>query len=103
MRKLLIGIAFLLPLSSFAELRLKEYQQMDLICFDTNTLFKELRTNYEEVPFFYGETDDNIGSTMSFWLNKGGETWTIVVTKKELSCVIAMGKNLKLVKSGKQI
>ena len=103
MRKLLTGLALYLPLISFAELSSTEQHQMDLLCFDTSTLFTELRTEHEETPFFYGQTEDNIESTMSLWMKKGGESWTIVVTKKDLSCIMSLGKNLKLVRNGKPI
>jgi|LauGreDrversion4_2_1035121.scaffolds.fasta_scaffold613286_2 hypothetical protein len=103
MRKLLTGLALSLPLIVFAELSSTEQHQMDLMCFDTDTLFTELKNEYQEAPFFYGKTDDNIESTMSLWMKKGGESWTIVVTKKDLSCVMSMGKDLKLVRNGKRV
>lgn len=103
MRKLLTGIALFLPLSVLPELSITETHQIDLICYNTEKLFKELRSEYQELPFFFGETDDQIESTMSFWMRKGGESWTIIATKKDLSCVVSAGKNLKLIKSGKII
>lgn len=103
MRKLLTGLMVCLPLTVFAELTVKEQHQLDLICFDTELLFKELRNEHQETPFLFGENDDNIESTMSFWMKRGGESWTIVATKKELSCILSMGKNLKVVRNGKRI
>lgn len=102
MRKLLTGLALCLPLTVFAELESTEQHQIDLMCFDTDLLFQELKNEYQETPFFFGQTDDNIESTMSLWVKKGGESWTIVATKKDLSCILSMGKNLKLVRNGKR-
>ena len=102
MRKLLIGIALVLPLSSQA-LELVENFNTTFSCFNTDLLFNELRKEFEEVPFLYGETDDEAKSLMSFWMHKAGSSWTIVASKNDLSCVIGTGKNLKLVHSGKSV
>lgn len=72
-----------------------------MFCFDTAQLISELSKEYKEVPLFYGNTNDNIGSTMSFWLQRNGESWTVVLTKRDLSCVVANGTNLKLMKTDK--
>lgn len=103
MRKLLIGIALVLPLSSHASLELVENFSTTISCFNTDLLFNELRKEFNEVPFLYGETDDEAKSLMSVWMHKAGSSWTIVATKDDLSCVVGTGKNLKLVPKGKSI
>lgn len=103
MRNLLTGLLLVLPLCVLAEVKGVDTVQIELSCFDTNTLFKELRKEYEESPLVYGEADDVANSTMSLWTKKNGESWTIVATKKDLSCIVGVGRNLKIVRSGKSV
>jgi hypothetical protein len=68
-----------------------------LPCFETKTLFKSLRETYRESPIIMGKADDGAKSTMSLWMHPVDNTWTIVSTKENLSCVIGVGTNFKLV------
>ena len=65
-------------------------------CFDTNKLFAELKIKFKETPIIFGNVSDQAGSTMSLWINPLEETWTIISTKKDTSCVIGSGINFKL-------
>ena len=103
MRKLLTGLLFVLPLYVLAEVKGVETVQIELACFDTTALFKELRKEYEEEPLVYGEADDVASSTMSLWTRKDGVSWTIIATKKDISCIVGVGRNLKIVRSGKTV
>ena len=73
----------------------------ELPCYNTKELFKSLRENYNELPLITGKTDDEAKSTMSVWLNPIDNEWTIVATKKDLSCVIGTGTDMKVVPSRK--
>jgi hypothetical protein len=66
-------------------------------CFDTNELFTELKIKYKETPIILGIVSDQAKSTMSLWINPKEETWTIISTKKDTSCVIGTGVDFKLV------
>jgi hypothetical protein len=99
----LIGLAcFGLQVSNAEEATIEEDGiTIDAPCFDTNKLFSELKTKYKETPIILGIASDQIKSTMSFWINPIEETWTIIATKKDTSCVIGSGVNFKVVPSKK--
>ena len=48
-----------------------------------------------------GKTDDDANSTMSVWLNPIENDWTIVATKKDLSCVVGTGTDMKIIPTRK--
>ena len=95
---LLIGIACLgLQASSAEEVTKAEGGvTFEAPCFDTNQLFAELKIKYKETPIMLGSVSDQAKSTMSLWINPVEETWTIISTKKDTSCVIGSGINFKL-------
>jgi hypothetical protein len=66
-------------------------------CFETKALFNTLREKYKEFPIILGKAEDNAKSTMSLWIHPAENTWTIVSTKENLSCVVGVGTNFKLV------
>jgi glutaredoxin-like protein NrdH len=51
---------------------------------------------YKEAPIVVGKADDIAGSTMTLWVNPLNDNWTIVATKKDLSCVIGTGTHFKI-------
>ncbi len=95
---LLIGIACLgLQTSSAEEANKTEgVITFEAPCFDTNQLFAELKIKFKETPIIFGNVSDQASSTMSLWINPIEETWTIISTKKDTSCVIGTGINFKL-------
>lgn len=103
MRKLFIGMILCLPLLVGSTVTATDELSTTLYCYDTDKLFKELRTEYQEIPLIMGEATDVAESAMSIWASKNGETWTIVATKGKVSCVIGTGKNLRIISRGKQI
>lgn len=103
MRKLFIGIMCCFPFLVQSDVSATDELSTQFYCYDTEKLFTELRSEYLETPFLMGETSDVAGSTMSLWMSKNGQTWTIVATKKDLSCVVGAGKNLRLVRHGKRV
>lgn len=66
-------------------------------CYHTKTLFDTLKKNYKESPIIAGSTSDVAGSTMSLWMNPVENSWTIVATKDDLSCVIGVGSDFKVI------
>ena len=80
---------------------IKDTVKTELPCYNTQELFKSLREKFKELPLLTGKTDDEAKSTMSVWLNPIDNEWTIVATKKDLSCVIGTGTDMKVVPSKK--
>ena len=105
MRKLFLGIVLLFPVLAFAEpeLKIKEKLDVTMLCYNTDELFTTLKKEFNESPFLAGEADDMATSTMSFWMSKKGDTWTIVASVKEISCIVGTGKNITVIRSGKTI
>lgn len=102
---LLIGIACLGLQASSAEESIKTEDGITFKapCFDTNELFAELKRKYKETPIMLGSVSDQASSTMSLWINPKEETWTIISTKNDTSCVIGSGVDFKLVPIRKTI
>ncbi len=94
---LLIGMACLgLQASKAEEAPVENGITYNAPCFDTNQLFTELKNKFKETPIIFGNVSDQAGSTMSLWINPQEETWSIISTKKDTSCVIGTGVNFKL-------
>ena len=88
---LLIGMAFIAPLESKAG----EKITFDAYCDKTTTVVKALREQHQEAPVLFGNANDRANSVMSLWVNVNTETWTILTTKDDISCVIGVGENIK--------
>jgi hypothetical protein len=69
---------------------------VDLPCYNTKELFKSLREKYKELPIVTGTAGDRAESTISIWMDPIEKSWTIVTTKKELSCIVGLGTDIKL-------
>jgi hypothetical protein len=76
---------------------IKEAISVDMPCYTTKDLFKTLREKYKELPLLTGKADDEANSTMSIWLNPIDNYWTIIATKKDLSCVVGTGTDMKII------
>ena len=81
--------------------KLEETVKTELPCYNTTELFKSLREKFKELPLLTGKTDDDANSTMSVWLNPIDNNWTIIATKKELSCVVGTGTDMKIIPTRK--
>jgi hypothetical protein len=93
MKIYLIALTLVLSVSAMAS----EVLPFEAICDDTDTIFKKLLSKYEEKPIVIGISADRIGSTMTLWANSKTQSWTIVATKGELSCVIGTGSKVTLI------
>jgi hypothetical protein len=96
MKKLLL-ICLLLPTFAFSD----DSITVELPCFPTTKLFKDLKEKFLEMPLTIGKTEDDAHSVMTFWINADRKTWTIVATVDSKSCVIGYGKNFTIVELGK--
>lgn len=90
---LLIGMACIVPLASNAG----EIITSEIYCDKTATVMNTLRKEFKEFPFALGKTNDEAGSTMSLWVNPTNKSWTILATKKDITCVIGTGQDFNLV------
>jgi hypothetical protein len=75
--------------------------QVEFPCFDSVKLFKNLRENHKEYPFIVGRTADVAESIMSIWVQPNTQTWTIVATVDDVSCIVGNGKDFKIVPAKK--
>jgi hypothetical protein len=102
---LLIGMGFtgLVVSSSQAQPKLKPLLNIkrEFVCYDTDSLFKELNQTFKEVPFTIGKTHDPSGSAMSLWINPATKTWTIVASDRDISCVIGNGSEIELLQKSR--
>jgi hypothetical protein len=92
---LLLVIALGISNISYSQ-EIEEAISIDLPCYNTTKLFKNLREKYKELPIVTGTADDEAKSTISLWMNPVEKSWTIVTTKKELSCIVGLGTDIKL-------
>jgi len=74
-----------------------EVVQRDMYCDDTKTIAKELRDKYNEIPVIMGKTSDEAGSVMTIWTNPSAETWTIVASNNDYSCVVGSGDKFTII------
>lgn len=95
MRVLLVSC---LTLNAFAG----EVITRDMFCADTKIIVKDLKEKYKEIPVITGKADDEAQSLMTIWMNPVEETWTIVATNKDYSCIIGVGQKLKVIDYSKK-
>ena len=93
---LLSAIIFLGLSNSYAQ-KLEESITADMPCYNTKEIFKSLREKYKELPFMTGQVADEASSIVSIWLNPVDNNWTILATKKDLTCVVGMGTDMKII------
>ena len=72
-------------------------KMLEILCDDTTKIAKLLVEEYKEVPVVVGSTDNVYGNIMTFWANPETRTWTILVTKKDKSCVLDAGGKFEIV------
>ena len=93
MKKVLVTIVALMSLTALAG----ELEQRDMYCDTTKSIVETLKSKYYEMPVITGKADDEAGSIMTIWTNPANDSWTIVATKDDTSCIIGVGKNLKVI------
>ena len=99
---LTVGIVLigLLASNTYSQ-KLENTIKTELPCYNTQELFNSLREKYKELPLLTGKADDEANSTMSLWLNPFDNNWTIIATKKDLSCVVGTGTDMKIIPTRK--
>ena len=93
---LLIIILLGLPIKAYSQ-KVEESITADMPCYNTKEIFKSLREKYKELPFMTGQVGDEASSIVSIWLNPVDNNWTILATKKDLTCVVGVGTDMKII------
>ncbi len=93
---LLLVISLGISTCSYSQ-ELKDTIEAELPCYNTKELFKSLREKYKEMPLLTGKATDEARSTLSVWMNPTDKNWTIVATTKDISCIVGMGTDIKLI------
>ena len=86
----------LLPNNLYSQ-EIKDTVETELPCYNTSEIFKSLKEKYKEVPFMTGRAGDFANSIVSVWMNPVDATWTIIATNKDITCIVGMGTDMKLV------
>jgi hypothetical protein len=81
----------------------EEIVTVQIPCYNTKVLFDTLKKNYKEFPILMGKADDVAKSTMSLWINSLENSWSIVATKGDLSCVVGSGTHFKIMPNKKSL
>ena len=81
----------------------EEIVNFEAPCYNTKVLLDALKNDYKETPIIVGKANDVAESTMTLWVNPLNDSWTIVATKKDLSCVIGTGTHFKIMPLKKSI
>jgi hypothetical protein len=93
-------IAFLLALTSLVVNAQTFESEKPIVCSDLKTVIEYVSSEYNEVPFWNGVTDD---SKYILMVNKQTHSWTMIQYNNEIACVIGTGFRANLIKLGKSI
>jgi hypothetical protein len=95
-KKTCLIIGCLLASSCYAQ-EVTDTVETELPCYNTEEIFKSLKDKFKEVPFMTGRAGDFANSIVSIWMNPVDGTWTIIATKNDLTCIIGVGTDMKIV------
>ena len=96
MKKIYLIIGWLLASSCYAQ-EVTDTVETELPCYNTEEIFKSLKDKFKEFPFMTGRAGDFANSIVSVWMNPSDGTWTIIATKNDITCVIGVGTDMKIV------
>jgi hypothetical protein len=74
----------------------------EMMCENTKTVFNALKKEHGEMPVVFGKSDDIAESVMTLWTNPTSDSWTIVATKDDISCIVGSGQKLKVISYNKK-
>ena len=82
----------------------EEYRSFRVVCDKTETIVASLKEKYKELPIIAGRRLSSSKSTISVWGNPETETFTILDSLGDQSCVLAVGNDITiLLKEGEGI
>lgn len=98
-----LSLFILLSLLSL-NLTAQERRTMGVFCAKTEEVLSSLRGKYKEIPLIAGKSLNSTGSTISIWGNPETETFTILDTHGDTTCILGAGTNITiLLKEGESI
>ena len=74
----------------------EEYRSFRVVCDKTETIISTLKEKYQEIPIVAGSRLSSVKSTISVWGNPATETFTILDSFGDMSCVLAVGTNITI-------
>ena len=81
-----------------------EVRAFRVTCDKTEVIIAQLKEKHKEMPILAGKSLNSVRSTISVWGNPGTETFTILDSHGDTSCVIAVGTDVTiLLKEGEEI
>jgi hypothetical protein len=69
----------------------------EMTCEKTKIVFAVLKKEHGEIPVVLGKSDDIAQTIMTLWTNPTSDSWTIVATKDDISCIVGSGQKLKVI------
>jgi hypothetical protein len=93
--KIFLGALLCAPFLSQAE---TEVIDTKIFCNKTEIIVRDLTKIFGESPVLTGKTSDQAKSTMTLWMNPITNSWSIVATNKQTSCIVGVGEELKIIR-----
>jgi hypothetical protein len=82
----------------------EEYRGFRVVCDKTETIISSLKEKYNEVPLIAGKRTNSVKSTISVWGNPETNTFSVLDTHGDTTCVLAVGTDITiLLKEGESI
>jgi hypothetical protein len=72
-------------------------------CDKNETIARTLTEKFKETPILIGNASDAASSIMTLWTNVDTGTWTIVATKNNISCIVGVGRKLRIIELGTSV
>ena len=93
--KILLGALLCAPFLSHSE---TEIIDTKIFCNKTEIIVRDLTKLFGESPVLTGKTTDQAKSTMTLWMNPITNSWSIIATNKQTSCIVGVGEELKIIR-----
>jgi hypothetical protein len=74
----------------------EEYRSFRVVCDKTESIIASLKEKYKEIPIIAGSRLGSSKSTISVWGNPETETFTVLDSLGDMSCVLAVGNNISI-------
>jgi hypothetical protein len=74
----------------------EEYRSFRVVCDKTEAIVASLKEKYQEIPIIAGTRLSSTKSTISVWGNPATETFTILDSFGDMSCVLGVGTNITI-------
>lgn len=92
MKHYILALFLCLSTSVIAE----EHRRFNVTCDSTEVLITALKEQYKEIPVAVGISRDSVNSITSIWMNPETNSFTILQSHKDMSCVIVIGSDFEI-------